>query len=259
MEIGAGLWNFPSYFNHSCIPNATYIFLGDVIFLYAYENIKKDEEIFVQYYPDDLKRTETVEIKKREECKLIKQINQSKKWIFLPSINLFSLGYGFKCRCELCDPKKKDIYEQSKENLLANHKKNVLLYTRSASQLSGPSYSEDIFKEIEKDLEKMRKYSHSKYDTDGIVTLLESSIILKLCSGNFLESAMVMEECSRTTNDMRMALVYLVNAFKIYKHLSMKQQADQCYINGFKHFFSKSQPYYKYVFFELLKHSSLQL
>ena len=58
-----GLWNFPSSFNHSCIPNAQYIFIGDVIFVYAYKNIEKDEEIFIQYFALDSK-----DVSKKKEC-----------------------------------------------------------------------------------------------------------------------------------------------------------------------------------------------
>lgn len=123
--------------------------------------------------------------------------------------------------------------------------------------MSDPNYSKEVIKRIENDLEKMKKYKQNEYDTNDMITLLESLIVSNEMSGNYLEAAKLMEECSRIARDIKMAMIFLVNAYKVYKSLSMKQQADKCYINGFKHFFSNSQPYYKYIFFKLLKNSTL--
>jgi hypothetical protein len=45
----SGLYLFPSYFNHSCIPNADRSNFGDVMVIRAVRNIPKGDEIFLSY------------------------------------------------------------------------------------------------------------------------------------------------------------------------------------------------------------------
>jgi hypothetical protein len=48
--VGVGLWDLPSYFNHSCVDmNVSRFFLGDLMFLRANRHISKDEELIVTY------------------------------------------------------------------------------------------------------------------------------------------------------------------------------------------------------------------
>ncbi|RUP42945.1 hypothetical protein BC936DRAFT_137855 [Jimgerdemannia flammicorona] len=50
-QSGTGLWILPSLLNHSCVPNAIYIIVGDLLFVRAMQNIPKDNEVCVPYLP----------------------------------------------------------------------------------------------------------------------------------------------------------------------------------------------------------------
>ncbi|PVF94963.1 TPR-like protein [Serendipita vermifera] len=50
-DTRACLHIFPSHFNHSCVPNAQYTTLPDVIFIRAVQAIEKGEEIFLTFGP----------------------------------------------------------------------------------------------------------------------------------------------------------------------------------------------------------------
>uniref|UniRef100_A0AC35EVQ2 SET domain-containing protein n=1 Tax=Panagrolaimus sp. PS1159 TaxID=55785 RepID=A0AC35EVQ2_9BILA len=70
------LYILPSYFNHSCLPNAFRSFFGDIIAIHASEDIKKGDEIFLPYlYPLNayLERKNTI------------------------------MARGFICQCKLCE------------------------------------------------------------------------------------------------------------------------------------------------------------
>lgn len=49
MEENSGIWIFPSYFNHSCVPNTIRIYLKDFVLFYAFKDIELDEELTIQY------------------------------------------------------------------------------------------------------------------------------------------------------------------------------------------------------------------
>jgi SET domain-containing protein len=43
------LFVFPSFFNHSCVPNLNQIFIADVTLISANRDIKENEELFISY------------------------------------------------------------------------------------------------------------------------------------------------------------------------------------------------------------------
>ncbi|RUS23993.1 hypothetical protein BC938DRAFT_474294 [Jimgerdemannia flammicorona] len=51
LDGGAGLWILPSYINHSCVANAHPIIIGDLMFIRAFRDIAKDEEVCISYFP----------------------------------------------------------------------------------------------------------------------------------------------------------------------------------------------------------------
>lgn len=74
--IASGVWVFPSFINHSCVPNTSYFGIGDFLFLQAQKHIKKGEEVTIGYviFEDRFeKRTEIL----------------SKNWGFLCNCNFF--------------------------------------------------------------------------------------------------------------------------------------------------------------------------
>lgn len=46
---GGALYFAPSFFNHSCIPNATYFTIGDMMFVKTNREVDKDEELTIHY------------------------------------------------------------------------------------------------------------------------------------------------------------------------------------------------------------------
>ncbi|KAJ7536322.1 hypothetical protein O6H91_12G064600 [Diphasiastrum complanatum] len=49
-DRSCGLWMLPSFINHSCIPNASMIFLGSVMFVHAAHDIRAGEEVTLPYF-----------------------------------------------------------------------------------------------------------------------------------------------------------------------------------------------------------------
>ena len=45
----SGLWIFPSYFNHACMPNLNRIFMSDLMLIYTKTNISAGEELTISY------------------------------------------------------------------------------------------------------------------------------------------------------------------------------------------------------------------
>ena len=80
---GTGLFIFPAYFNHSCEPNTYRFTIGDIFFLIAARNIKKNSEIFTIYFGQD---------KTYEERQ---QKTQTQ--------------FGFKCECDYCKSELENI------------------------------------------------------------------------------------------------------------------------------------------------------
>ena len=75
---GGAVFYAPSFINHSCIPNATYFTIGDMMFVRANRDIQQDEEITIHYlYVDQLGQEERNETLERV--------------------------WEFTCQCELCE------------------------------------------------------------------------------------------------------------------------------------------------------------
>jgi hypothetical protein len=69
-----GLWHLPSFLNHSCVPNASVDFLGDMLFLFAKQYIRKNKEITINY------------------CGSNKSLSYEDRCDYIEK-------YGFKCDC----------------------------------------------------------------------------------------------------------------------------------------------------------------
>jgi len=96
----AGLWYIPSFLNHSCIANASMDFLGDMFFLFAREDIAKNEEITINY----MGCNKTILYSGRIEC---------------------LKDYHFKCDCRLCCLDEKDEKLNERNALIQElHEKN---------------------------------------------------------------------------------------------------------------------------------------
>ena len=48
LDRQCGLWYTISYFNHSCVANCYVNFIGDVIAIHAFKDVKKGEELTIR-------------------------------------------------------------------------------------------------------------------------------------------------------------------------------------------------------------------
>ena len=109
--VGSALFHAPSYFNHSCKPNAVYVIFGDMIFVRAAIPISAGEEIFITYTP--LMSAQT-SIERQADLR--------------------SQGITFECTCELCKFEKENpeivdpAYDITK-NVMTNHSTLETLHT----------------------------------------------------------------------------------------------------------------------------------
>ncbi|KAJ8121379.1 hypothetical protein ONZ43_g2153 [Nemania bipapillata] len=75
-ETSTGIWLQASYANHSCLPNVTRAFIGDMMIVHAVRDIPAGGEIFMGYLSPDIPFAERT-----------KRLNDH---------------YGFRCHCDLC-------------------------------------------------------------------------------------------------------------------------------------------------------------
>jgi len=87
LDSATGLWFFPSFLNHNCIPNARYYYIGDFLLLRNLTPLKKGQEVCISYFSDIAVRT------KREET--LKE-------------------YGISCHCHLCENDRRDLQVRTK-------------------------------------------------------------------------------------------------------------------------------------------------
>lgn len=89
-QKNSGVWVYPSYFNHSCLSNATRFFHGDFVLIYANHDINKGEEITLSYAPND-------SFNKKEEI---------------------LQHFGLKCDCKMCELDRNDKFLKQREAIL---------------------------------------------------------------------------------------------------------------------------------------------
>ncbi|KAJ4395505.1 hypothetical protein N0V85_006522 [Neurospora sp. IMI 360204] len=97
--MAKGLWAHSSLMNHSCVPNTMRSFVGDMLICRATRDVQEDQELFQQYVPVKT----LVDVRNRE----------------------FEEGWGFECRCGLCDGERKsdgDKLKKRKDAMLSLEK-----------------------------------------------------------------------------------------------------------------------------------------
>ena len=160
---GSGLWLFPSFLNHSCVGNAIRVFLGDLLLIYAKKDVKKGEEITVNYFSSDLNTD------RKEKC--------------------FKY-YNFKCDCRLCVVDSKDTNQKKREPYL-----NEILSKKANSNLSRISLNELL-----EDEKFMRKsYANQNELQIGLILALENLALKYRQLFNYQKSADIYEEIYKIT------------------------------------------------------------
>ncbi|KAK3488611.1 hypothetical protein B0T13DRAFT_514986 [Neurospora crassa] len=87
--MAKGLWAHSSLMNHSCVPNTMRSFVGDMLICRATRDVQEGEELFQQYVPVKT----LVDVRNKE----------------------FEEGWGFECRCGLCEGERKSSEERLKK------------------------------------------------------------------------------------------------------------------------------------------------
>jgi hypothetical protein len=192
-EKESGLWLFPSFFNHSCINNTSRIVLGDLLLLHAKRDIKKNEEITVNYFGIG---------NYSERMKSAKE------------------GYNFKCDCSLCKFDAADKNLKRRESLV-----NEII--QKNKQLASISLNELI-----EDVKKMRSlYANENPHKIGLVFALQNLAIKYRVNFNLKKSAATFEEIYNIhkENCELIAISSLKRAFADYKRCSLHEKCDWCY------------------------------
>lgn len=147
--LSSGLWTKASYINHSCAPNCTRAFIGDMMIIRAVNPIPKGTELTQQYMTPDASFTY-----RRE---------------------LFPASWDFTCSCRLCDGEKASPNSMHiKRRDLANKIKSEILKIPSASRIP-PS----IIKHVERLAKKLEDLHEPKiYSTLPRLLLIHPTIWL---------------------------------------------------------------------------------
>ena len=75
---GGALFFAPSFFNHSCVPNATYFTIGDMMFVKTNRDVEEGEELMIHYL-------------------YVEKLNEKERNETLQRV------WEFTCQCELCE------------------------------------------------------------------------------------------------------------------------------------------------------------
>ena len=113
-DLALGLFYYPSFMSHSCIPNTKILGIGNFIFIFTDKFIKKNEEITTSYIDYN------EEYRKRQE-KLQK-------------------FYGFECQCELCQIENKKFKENPEIKNKISFYINELI-----SLINNPNYDQKLY------------------------------------------------------------------------------------------------------------------
>ncbi len=149
----SGLWNIPSYFNHSCVPNTVRFFFGDTMLIYARTNISKDEEITTSYFSNQL------EYKDRQD--------------------LSAEFYNFNCSCKLCELEDKEPKKIAKlrQGLLKKLVINVIFTCTVASLIASVRKKFGLFMNILFNSIKTEKSKVQIFNLSPLIKYIYSEIL----------------------------------------------------------------------------------
>ena len=123
LDLLLGIFYYPSFMSHSCIPNTKILGIGNFIFIFTERLIKKNEEITTSYIDCN------EEYNKRQE--------KLKKF------------YGFECQCELCLSEKKKFQE------IPEIKNKISFYINELIDLiNNPNFEQKKYLDIAKEISK---------------------------------------------------------------------------------------------------------
>jgi len=194
IPLSRGIWYYPSFFNHSCIPNCYEFGFGDILIIIAVNSIEKNKELYLNYLMNDLPY----------------EMRQTK----------LKERFDFICNCELCNYEKSKFKECPEKKVLNEYLFKLYNYIFPEESEKGNEIAhicEKEVKDIIKFLEKNKK-SFSCYEKSGIY--VKCAFCIKIYDGylsyDYLEKALKYSE-NRNFYYEKESLQLLIYAAKYIK------------------------------------------
>ena len=183
--LAFGLFYYPSFLSHSCVPNTQMLGIGDFMFMFTNRLIKKNEELFTYYVEND------EEYNKRQK----KLKNQ----------------YGFECQCELCQIEKKKFKDNPNlKNKISNYINELIEISSGFDFNIFQSKKDEVLNFIKKNKNNINNYEKGLlYFNLYFLNYGDYSI-----NYNMLEKAL---ECYEQEKDMEFNIMKYYCLLKMYK------------------------------------------
>ena len=150
--ISYGLWHFPSFFNHSCIPNCSHFGFGDILIIIATNEINPNSELNINYFYGDM--------------------------LYHTRKNYSKIYYNFECNCELCKYEENKCKENKEKKVLDEYLKqlNTNIFPEIPDDEKGTTFNAILY---QKDIAKMVKFIENN---KKIFSCYEKSLLYLKCS-----------------------------------------------------------------------------
>ena len=183
--LAFGLFYYPSFLSHSCVPNTQMLGIGDFMFMFTNRLIKKNEELFTYYVEND------EEYNKRQK----KLKNQ----------------YGFECQCQLCQIEKKKFKDNPNlKNKISNYINELIEISSGFDFNIIQSKKDEVLNFIKKNKNNINNYEKGLlYFNLYFLNYGDYSI-----NYNMLEKAL---ECYEQEKDMEFNIMKYYCLLKMYK------------------------------------------
>ena len=195
----SGLWLYPSYFNPSCVCNSIRLFFGNLMLIYARKDLKKDEEITVNYFG-------TENYSKRKESMQV---------------------YDFECDCKLCTLDASDANLKNRESLhkgIVSKRKNLARVTLN---------------EAIGDVKLMRQTYEKRPELQEALVLPLKNLAVKYRENfNYRKSAAIFEEIYEISKegDFHITIIALKAAYNDYKACLLSDKFNWCHKTAAEYF-----------------------
>lgn len=133
-HFGLGIYNLRSYLNHACAPNVVCLSYGNILVCKAIAQIKKGEQLFIDYFKTDVDAEKTVQ---RDQLKDV---------------------YGFLCNCRLCLLNSETLPSNAQMNLDSN-----FLYVKQNFETVMMTRNQNLLNELkEKSIQFLKQWGRTQ-------------------------------------------------------------------------------------------------
>ena len=220
----SGIWIYPSYFNHSCVPNAKIISFYDVMLIYTNRDIKQGEEIFVNYIG-------MAAYKKRSQI---------------------CLEFGFKCRCVLCKLDRSDKSLEIRQDLIEKGVKKLnehLIIAVNSLKIPNVKYANE-FVELVRDSYKANVESKERDEELKLDLLnpLMTQAQFYMHAVNFVRAAEIFMQAFETFKkiDESNSTLCVLEAVLAYSNAGMGEEMRRCLVKAKENFIGYPD-YFNYI------------